>query len=654
MTEEQPSRGPLGALLSGERTPAPRAIVWLTAAILILLVVFHLYTSWFTQIQPYAQRTVCFSLLLAGGFLWFPLGRRSWRDKPNWLFTLDAVCVVLSIGIAIYVMVDFDQFIMRTGLRTTGDYVIGVIAIVLTLELTRRSIGWALVGFALALFVINLFAEYMPGFLFGPNVGWKQLVEIVYLEPSYGILGLPAGVMTNFLIVVFVFVGFLTVSGAGKYFITLASSLAGRFSGGPAKVAVVASTLMGTLSGSALANVGTTGAVTIPLMKKTGYSPQFAGAVEACASSGGQIVPPIMGMVAFLIADILGVNYFEVCLAALIPALLYYAAVFVMVHFEAKRLGLTGLPREQVPSVKAAFAESWPMLLPIAALFYFLMRGYSIQLCVMWAILILFVTTLFRKSTRMKPTSLLYAFEEGGRSSVAIGAVVGCVGIIIGTFYVSGLGIQLADLIVMGAGGRLWLALVYTGIASLILGMGLPTPAAYITVAIIVAPALTKMGANPMAAHLFVFYFAMLSSITPPVAVPAYAAAGIADANPTTTAFTASRIGVASYIVPFSFALAPALVLQGPASETVLYTVSALVGVFLLAAGAVGFLMRPATWMERLLLIAGGICLIIPHIPSDIIGAVMGAVAIVLQKRGAPPLQFALPQLSGRKKNSNP
>jgi TRAP transporter 4TM/12TM fusion protein len=467
-----------------------------------------------------------------------------------------------------------------------------------------------------------------------------------------GIFGVPLGVSASYIYLFIFLTAMLEKSGMGQFLLDLAMALMGRYTGGPAKTAVLASGLMGTLSGSAVANVAGTGTFTIPLMKANGYKPHFAGAVEACASSGGQLMPPIMGAAAFIIAEFLGIPYIAVVIAALAPALLYYLGVMMGVHFEAARLGLVGLPKERLPQLKAVLKEGWPLLLPLIVLVYFLgVLQYTPVRSAFYAIVVMFVVSYFKRSTYITPARLVEGIRAAGRNILTVALACAAAGLVIGSINLTGLGLKLSAFIIELSGGNLLLALVLTMIISLVMGMGLPTTAAYIVVGTMAAPALIKMGLPDIAAHLFVFYFAIISAITPPVALAAYAAAGIAKDDPMRIGFTALRLGLAAFIVPFMFAYSPRLVAIGTPAEILWSVFTACVGVVALAAGVIGYCVKPASVFERVLFGAGAILLIHGGLLTDALGFILVAAALAMQWGKGKKLPVGYPQAGSAEAN---
>jgi len=447
-----------------------------------------------------------------------------------------------------------------------------------------------------------------------------------------GVWGIPAGVSATFIVMFIIFAAFLEQSKGGDFFIDMALGLFGKARGGPAKAAIFASGFMGMLSGSAVANVVTTGAFTIPLMQRLGYSSRFSGAVEAVASSGGQLMPPIMGAAAFIIAEFLGVPYIEVAAAAAVPAFLYYFSAFSMVHFEALRINLKGMDPDELPQVRKTIVYGFQFIIPVAILVWLLVQGNSPMRAGLWAILATILVSFVRIETRMMPKRILTALESGAKGAVQVAIACATAGIIIGVLTLTGLGMRFNSIILLISQGSLILTLILTMFTSLLLGMGLPTVAAYIIQVSLTVPVLTQnFGVHPLAAHFFIFYFAIISAITPPVALAAYAAAGISGADPLKTGVTACRLGLAAFIVPYMFVYAPQLLLVGSTVKVVIATVSSMVGVVALAGSSVGWFYRKATTVERVLLMGGALSLIKPGMLTDIVGLVILAVVVAMQ-----------------------
>ena len=549
-------------------------------------------------------------------FLLFP-GRRARRDRLPWHDLLLTLLGLASLG---FLLLRYEQALQRVTNPTRAEVFWGAVLILLVLEATRRTTGWALPATAL------LFLGYA---LFYANTRPQQLIEIMYLTTE-GIFGPTLGVSAAYVILFVLFGAFMERTGVGRLFMDFALSLTGHTAGGPGKVAVVSSSLFGTVSGSAVANVLVDGPITIPLMKRSGFRPPFAAAVESVASTGGQIMPPIMGAAAFVMAEFLAVSYLQVTLWALIPAVLYYVAVFFAVHFESKRVGLLGLPRAECPQLGVVLRERGHLFIPILVILFGLFAGYSAPLCALAGTLSCVPVALLRKGTRQGITwrTVWGALEDGAKNSIAVALACACAGIIIGVITQTGAAINFTSLVVGLARDLLPLALVLTMLAGIVLGMGMPTTPAYIVMVSLLVPALIKLGAIPPAAHMFAFYFAILSAITPPVALAVYAAAGLAKANLWQAGWTAVRVGAAGFIVPFMFVFEPSLLMIGDWNVILHSFTTAAIGTICLAAGLFGYLFREARLWERAFLIAAAVLLIMPGLVTDVIG--LGLIAVVV------------------------
>jgi TRAP transporter 4TM/12TM fusion protein len=510
--------------------------------------------------------------------------------------------------------------------------VLGTIFTLIVLEATRRVIGWALPITAIIFLLYGLFiAKSRP----------EQVIEIMYLTTE-GIFGPTLGVSAAYVIMFVLFGAFMERTGIGQLFMDFALSLTGHTAGGPGKVAVVSSSLFGTVSGSAVANVLVDGPITIPLMKRTGFRPPFAAAVESVASTGGQIMPPIMGAAAFVMAEFLGVSYFQVALWAFIPALLYYLAVFCAVHFEAKRVGLVGLPRSEIPRFRDVMKVRGHLFIPILVVLFGLIFGYSAPLCALAGTLSCVPVALLRKTTRENIGwhTIWGALQDGAKNSVAVALACACAGIVIGIITLTGAAINFTAVVVGLSRELLPLALILTMLAGIVLGMGMPTTPAYIVMVSLLVPAIIKLGAIAPAAHMFAFYFAILSAITPPVALAVYAAAGLAKAPLWEAGWTAVRVGAAGYIVPFMFIFEPSLLMIGEWQPILSAVTSASIGVVCLAAGLFGYLWRAALMWERGFLIAAAIMLIKPGLTTDLIGGAL-LVTVLLNQIVFSPAKVA-------------
>ncbi|GAB4375332.1 MAG: TRAP transporter permease [Spirochaetales bacterium] len=507
------------------------------------------------------------------------------------------------------------------------------------LEACRRVVGLPILIIAGSFIAYAFLGPYMPGFLNHRGYSFRRIVGHLYYTTE-GIMGLPLGVSSTFIFLFILFGVFLEKTGIGKFFIDIANAIAGFSAGGPAKVAVISSAMMGTISGSSVSNTVGTGSFTIPLMKKLGYRPEFAGAVEATASTGGQLMPPIMGAAAFLMAETLGIPYLEVAKAAIIPAVLYFSGVFIMVHLEAKKLGLKGEPRDQLPRIGRVLREQGHLILPLITILYFLIQGFTPMKAALYGIVTSVLAGMIRKSTRMRPRDFLDALETAGRTILGVAIACATAGIIIGIVTLTGLGLKMASGLVALAGGMKLPTLFFTMLASLVLGMGVPTTANYLITSTITAPAVVQLGVPMLAAHLFAFYFGIIADITPPVALAAYAGSAIAKSNPFKTGVTASRIAIAAFIIPYIFALNPVMVLIGATPlKVVQILLTSSAGMLGIGAAMEGyFLGRTKPW-ERVFYLAGGLLLIHPALTTDVGGILcIGFVLIsqLLRKKASP------------------
>ena len=593
---------------------------------------FHIYTGIFGIFESVMQRSthICFAMVLV-----FLLQTRKGEKRlslPPWY---DWVCIGLifaSVGYVVYNAATIACRYAYVTPLTQYEVIAGGIGILLLLEAARRSMGLGLPVIALVFLAYVFIGPHLPGILSHQGFTLMWAVDHIFYTTE-GIWGIPAGVSATFIVMFIIFAAFLEQSKGGDFFIDLSLGLFGKARGGPAKAAIFASGFMGMLSGSAVANVVTTGAFTIPLMQRLGYSARFSGAVESVASSGGQLMPPIMGAAAFIIAEFLGVPYIEVAAAAAVPAFLYYFSAFAMVHFEARRINLQGMKPEELPLIRKTLIYGFQFILPVAVLVLLLVKGNSPMRAGLWAILITIVVSYVRADTRMTPKRILTALEAGAKGSVQVAIACATAGIIIGVLTLTGLGMRFNSIILLISQGSLLLTLILTMFTSILLGMGLPTVAAYIIQASLTVPVLTQnFGVHPMAAHFFIFYFAIISAITPPVALAAYAAAGISGADPLKTAITACRLGLAAFIVPYMFVYAPQLLLVGATGKIIIATVTSMIGVVALAASVVGWLMKKASTPERVLLMAAALSLIKPGIYTDILGLALLGIVIVLQR----------------------
>lgn len=598
---------------------------------------FHLWTASFGILLAMKQRATHLFFVFLLGFLLYPATKKSSRTKIPFY---DFIFTGAGMAVTGYILFFYEELVRRGGRPTSLDIFMGILAIVLVLEITRRSIGPELPIIALV-FIGYVFAgPYLPGALGHRGYSLARIVNQLYMTTE-GIFGTPLGVSATFVFMFILFGSFLEVTGVGQFFIDVAFAAAGHRKGGPAKAAVLASGFMGSISGSSIANTVTTGAFTIPLMKKVGYNKNFAGAVEAAASTGGQILPPIMGAAAFIMSEFTSIPYIRIVASAFVPALLYYLGVIIMVHLEASKQNLEGIPKEELPEFKGTFKMGFHLLLPLIGVVVFLIRFSPLRAALL-SILLAIGVSLVRKHTRIKPMAILNAMEDGAKKAVGVAAACACAGIIVGIVTLTGLGLTFANLIISLAGGMLLPTLFLTMIASIILGMGLPTTAKYIVLATMAAPALVELGVPLIAAHLFILYFGVIADVTPPVALAAYAGAGIAGGDSFKTGIQALKLGSAGFIIPFIFATSPGLLLiDVTVFEAVISIITACVGVLAFASAVQGYFITHTKIYERIFFLAAALSLINPNIMVDIIGFVLLALAVFSQVARSKKLKAA-------------
>ena len=605
-------------------------VAWLFAFAFAL---FHLYTAAFGVFQSIIQR----SIHVGGGIMLFLLlsleKRLGGEGKKNWFaIVLEWIMLFYVLFATVYVVTSFDRIMDPLFEITKADIVIGLIFTLIVMEVTRRLMGWAIPILA-ALFVIYaLFGQYFPGTWQHQGVGVDYVAEILFLSDR-GLWGIVTGISSSMIAVFMIFGGILFATGGGKSFIDLSCSLTGASYGGAGKLAAVASGLFGMISGSAAANVATTGAFTIPLMKRLGYASEFAGGVESSASSGGQIMPPIMGAAAFIMADSLGMRYNELALAALIPSLLFYFGVIVSIHYESKRMNYRGLPPEEIPKLRDVlyWRNSAPIFVPLGVLIAYFAMGYTPVSCALRALIVATVLYLVMKPSEFKARvmTLLNALVDACKDMLPILALIATAQIILSMIGLTGVGIKFTDIIIRLGRQNIILSGICAMLGTMLLGMGLPTVAAYLVAAAVMAPALIKLGVVPIAAHFFIFYYSIFAGITPPVCGTVYVGAAIANANWLKTAWVAIRLSIGAYLAPFMMLLSPALLLVGTTSEIIQSICTSTVGIFALSIGGMGYFMINATIIERLMFCAGGLLLVTPDGMTDLIGVACLALAFL-------------------------
>lgn len=598
----------------------------LVNCVLALFSLFCIYVTLFASWLEEIRLTSFVAFIIFIGYLVFPAKKGT--QKVNHMPWYDIALMVLGTGSFLYFMVNALTIIQQGSVFEWYQIVIGIVGIISTVEVCRRSVGLPIV------IVAGCFIVYALIWGLSNPTFWGKTTYIVHylFYGKEGILSTPINVCSKFIVVFIIFGAFLERTGIADFFIKITNSVVGGFSGGPAKVAVVASALEGMVSGSSVANTVGSGSVTIPLMKKTGYKPEFAAAAEASASTGGQIMPPIMGAAAFLMADYLGVPYSNIVVRAILPAILYFAGVFISVHLEAKKEGLRGLSKAELPRFLPLLKKTY-LLLPLIILIYLVGTSQkSIQYAAAIAIVVAIVVSLFNKENRITPKRIWEALASGGQGMITVAAACGVAGIIAGTITMTGLANMMINGIVALAGNQVIVALFLTMLCCIVLGMGVPTTANYCIMAATCAPILIRMGVPAVAAHFFVFYFGIVADLTPPVALAAYAGAAIAQANPMKTALTATKLAIGAFIVPYVFALNPAMLfIDTSAWEVVQISITSLVGIFAVSASLEGYLLKHMPWYQRIISLVGGLMLIYPGHVTDIIGLGLFAIVFIMQ-----------------------
>ncbi len=607
------------------------------------LAFYHLFVAVYGTPEGRSFRSVHLSVMMILAVFIYPVFRKSINDKiilPNdkkgnllRLFGsfYDLLIIISIIFVQIWTTWDVETFMMRYGDKYIGDIIVGSILIFLVLDGTRRAVGWAMV-FVAGFFMLHaLYAHKFFGFFYGPPTRLAKYIDTLFMT-SDGIYGIPLYVASTYIVLFIIFGAILIRSGVGRFFVDLAISLTGHRTGGPAKAAVVASGMTGTVYGSAVANVVTTGSFTIPLMKNYGYRPRFAAAVEACASSGGQITPPIMGAAAFIMAEFLEAPYSYVILAAIIPAFLYFVTIYFMVHVEAEKHGIEKIDKSMLPNIIDVLKSGWHMLLSLVVLIALLIYGYTAMKAGFWAIISVIFLSFFKSNTRMSVVDLLGAFESGIKSTIPVTIACACAGIIIGSVFVSGLGLKFTQSVIDLSGGMLFPLLCLTAISAIILGMGMTTTAVYITVAALIVPSLIQAGVIPIAAHMFAFYFGVVSTITPPVALASFAGAAIAKSPPMSTAVESSKVGIAKYIVPFAFIYNPSLLMEGSYWISLYSLLSVLLAYWSMTLGLEGYLNKPLNVYTRIIAFVSSILLLLPPLSIfyGISGFVLNGVGLII------------------------
>ena len=581
---------------------------------------FQLYTGYF-QFTAMNQRVPHVTLGFILIFLIYPMGKKGRKDQLS-IDSVITASIILICGV--YVMFNWFRKMGAMGLEPPlHELIMGGIFIILLIEGTRRALGWAFPSVAVLILLYARFGEIMPGLFAHKNYGTDRIIDTMFITAD-GVFGMLAGISATFIFLFILFGALLREAGGGEFFINFAYGICGRFRGGPAKIAIVASSLFGMLSGSGTANVAGTGQITIPLMKRSGYPAYFAGAVETVASAGGLLMPPIMGSAVFIMMEIIGVNYLVIIRASILMAVLYYLGLFLMVDIEAQKIGLVGIKKVEIPPLKKTLKEGWHFFIPLLVLIYFLgIERSSVTRAALWANLSIPLIAMMRKHTRMSLSKILTGLEKGALTAAPVVAILSLGGIVVGMITLTGLGLMMSSILIELSHGNLFLLLMMTMFASIILGMGVPPVAAYIILAILVVPALIKMGVYPLAAHLFVFYFGTIAGITPPMAPDAFVAAGIADSPMMKTAFTACRLALVIFILPYIFVYNNALLMIGGFWQILWVSLTALLGVFALASAVQNFMGKALPLLLRIILFGSSLSLILPGYKTDLLGMVL-------------------------------
>ena len=599
----------------------------IVSAVYIFTALLYLYFAFFGVSSDMTHRALLIGLLCPTIFLTKHAKIKGKESIP--LVIMDYILAIALIVASVYIIIVFPDRTMKVGTTPVTDIVMATILIVTLLAITRRTSGKFMAILAIVFIIYALVGRYMPGVLAHRGETWKRLMTFLYVSTE-GIYGSPIGIAATYIMAFVVFGAFLEEFGTGEWFVDFSYALTGRFRGGPAKNAVIASALMGMISGSSAANVVTTGTFTIPLMKKSGYKDTEAGAIEAVASTGGMFTPPIMGAGAFILAEYVGVRYGIVATAAIFPAFMYYLSLLLAVDAMAVKHNIKGLEKSQLPSMKEVMKNKGIMAVPIVLLIVLICYGYSPMKSAVFSLLAVLICACFSKETRPTLKKILKALESGAKSVVPIVATCACAGIIVGVLSITGLGAKLSYSLIYLAHGNIYLGALITALITILLGCGMPAAAVYVILASILAPSLVDMGAEPLAAHMFIFFFSCIGTITPPVAITSYTAAAIAEADANKTGWTAFRLGIVAFIIPFIFLTSPALIMIGTTGEIIQAMFTAMIGIFCLCGALEGYMLTSFRPVSRILLGVAALCTIIPGTVTDLIGIALIAVVAVI------------------------
>ena len=609
---------------------------YLIIVISVAFCLFQLYSILSGKITAQVVRATHLAFVMALAYLLFPMKKEMPKDKLPWY---DVIIAIVGACSWLYISINFDSLVRRAGIYNTTDIIIGIVGILILFEACRRIVGTPILIISLVFIVYALFGAYAPGFLNHRGYSIQRLVSHLYYNTE-GIMGTPIGASATFIFLFIFFGALLDKTGIGQFFIDICNAIAGSYDGGPAKVAVLTSAMFGTVSGSSVSNTVGTGSFTIPMMKSLGYRPEFAGAVEASASTGGQLMPPIMGAASFLMAESLGIPYKEVAKAAIIPAILYFTGIFIMVHLEAKKTGLKGLSRDSLPKIGELLMKKGYLVIPLATIIYFFVLGKTaiyaglmgIIAAGLVAIINSIVDIILKRERSFTFNDLIDVFVNGARNIISVAVACAMAGIIIGVITLTGLGLKIGAGLISISGGISILLLMLTMISSIILGMGVPTTANYLITSTIAAGAIIGLGFEPLAAHMFVFYFGIIADVTPPVALAAMAGAAIAKSDPLKTGFEATKLSIGAFIIPYMFIFNPQiLMINTTFVEVIPILITSLIGMFGVSAGLDGYVFRKCNFIERILFIAAGLLSIYPEFYTDIIGIGLIAALIILQ-----------------------
>ena len=606
---------------------------WLVMGIAFSFSAYYMYTARFGIQSPEAHRGYYWGFAGVLVFLLYPATKRGLVEgKRHRINPLDVLLAATFAGLTFYFVLNYQVIVMQGGFLLDYQYYMGWAAILLSLEATRRVVGLALPAIAVFFLIYAFYGPSFPGLLAHRGFSQERVLSTMYTSFN-GIFGPVAAIFATFVFLFIIFGAFLQKSGAGRFFIDLPFAIAGSARGGPAKVAVAVSALMGSVNGSAVANVMTTGSLTIPLMRRVGYTKNFSGGVEAAASTGGQILPPVMGAGAFLIAEFTGIPYVTIVLVSIVPALMYFLAVYWLVDFEAVKKNLEGLPKEDLPDWKQVLKQGWYFVIPLVVLFTLIIQRFSPAFAAFWSIMSIIVIGVLvpYEGKRMKPRDVFNSMVGAAVVSLTVGGIVGTIGIIVGIINLSGLGLRFSGLIVTLSGGNLWLVLILVTLVSWLLGAGLTVTSSYIVVAILAAPALIEVGVPLLAAHLIIFWVSQDANVTPPIALAAFAGASISGGQPMRTGWEAWKLARGLYIVPILMAFSPLVV--GPVTAAAPVAITAIMGIYLLAAGMSGCLIRRTTLVEQLALLAAGILMIVPDLTVAAGGFALGLAVWLYQRR---------------------